>query len=68
MQRRRHLGQQGGNAAAVAALTAGALLDAALVSATLQWSSQQLLKSYPVIPKGKEPQQVGRVPAGEGGA
>ena len=35
-------------------------LDAALVSAALKWSSQQLLKAYLSVPSGKEPQQVGR--------
>ena len=37
-------------------------LDSALVSATLKWSSQQLMKAYLSVPSGMEPQQVGRKP------
>ena len=38
------------------------VLDAALVSATLKWSSQQLMQAYLSVPSGMEPQQVGRKP------
>ena len=38
------------------------VLDAVLVSATLKWSSQQLMQAYLSVPSGMEPQQVGRKP------
>ena len=71
-QLKRNLQQQGGGIGGIAAASTEQppqpqplpppVLDAALVSATLKWSSQQLLKAYLSVPSGMEPQQVGRKP------